>query len=616
MFTKVLRKSLILIAVYAVLIIGIFVVQFKNDSIISEKIGSLHITLVESTTEDNTTSLRNRLTAVFNGMSFQVSDEKPARIRRANSETAVNLVSWKKESETSCVFNFTGGVSLRFSLSDESQNALLNIESILPANVSSISIPYSLSGGATLTEQGENHLQINSRKNTWEFSAADIDGGRIFMTRRNPVASYAYFDKTRTFSFAQVAGIESASESVYRTTIANLENNLVKAFEQALNSDQTNITEQEAVSYVAVRASRGRYAEAIEAIPQSFRRSSSRTYLSAPYFNNLARLNESLVRQQQSFNDMISLALENGGLDIFTVKNFSDYINIHQDSDSIRRLFENTASRDLSGITVLQAAGIVSVYSELSEKVPGLAEILNPAVQACLSKIEESCNLDNENITVVENGTFLSVINAVQVGDAILRYGTLSGNSEYISSGRLIISSYLKGSESFDSRSLAEIYPIVVHGNTYYPHYELLGFDSRGAVWAWTCAENMAYQNSGSGEAVISISFPLGYTHYVIINGIEAFRSIYIYDMAFRTDPRFETYNSSGYVHQRDSATLLLKSRHRSANEIIRLVYTEPQTESESAQNESESSGGEENVPADITGTATSSGTDTATDGM
>lgn len=613
MFTKVLRKSLILIAVYAVLIIGIFVVQFKNDSIISEKIGSLHITLVESTTEDNTTSLRNRMTAVFNGMSFQVSDEKPARIRRGNSETAVNLVSWEKESETSCVFNFTGGTSLRFSLSDESQNALLNIESILPSNVSSISIPYSLSGGATLTEQSENHLQINSRRNTWEFSAADIDGGRIFMTRRNPVASYAYFDKTRTFSFAQVAGIEFASESVYRTTISNLENNLVKAFEQVLNSDQTNITEQEAVSYVAVRAARGRYSEAIEAIPQSFKRSTSRTYLSAPYFNNLARLNESLVRQQQSFSDMISLSLENGGLDIFTVKNLSDYMNIHPGSNSVRQLLSNTASRDLDGITVLQAAGIVSVYSELSEKVPELAEILYPAVQACLSKIEESCNLDNENITIVENGTFLSVINAVQVGDAVLRYGRLTENSEYISSGRLIINSYLKESESFDSRLLSEIYPIVIHNNTYYPHYVLMGFDSRGAVWAWTCAENMTYQNNGSGEAVISISFPLGYTHYVIINGIEAFRSIYIYDMAFRTDPRFETYNSSGYVHQRDNATLLLKSRHRSANEIIRLVYTEPQTESESGQNESESSGGEENQSADGTGTTASSGTETAT---
>lgn len=47
MVANILKKSLILIAIYAVVIIGIFVLQFKNDSIISEKLGSLHITLLE-----------------------------------------------------------------------------------------------------------------------------------------------------------------------------------------------------------------------------------------------------------------------------------------------------------------------------------------------------------------------------------------------------------------------------------------------------------------------------------------------------------------------------------------------------------------------------------------
>ena len=43
--------------------------------------------------------------------------------------------------------------------------------------------------------------------------------------------------------------------------------------------------------------------------------------------------------------------------------------------------------------------------------------------------------------------------------------------------------------------------------------------------------------------------------------------------MSFRTDPRFETYNSSGYVYKKSTETLLLKSRHKSQLEKIRLVY-------------------------------------------
>ena len=39
----------------------------------------------------------------------------------------------------------------------------------------------------------------------------------------------------------------------------------------------------------------------------------------------------------------------------------------------------------------------------------------------------------------------------------------------------------------------------------------------------------------------------------------------------FRTDPRFEIYNSSGYVYQNANKSLLIKSRHKSKTELIRL---------------------------------------------
>ena len=46
--------------------------------------------------------------------------------------------------------------------------------------------------------------------------------------------------------------------------------------------------------------------------------------------------------------------------------------------------------------------------------------------------------------------------------------------------------------------------------------------------------------------------------------------------MAFRTDPRFETYNSSGYVYKPESETLLLKSRHKTQLEEIKMSYIAP----------------------------------------
>ena len=606
MFTKVLRKSLILLAVYAIFIIGIFVLQFKNSSIISEKIGSLHITLVESTDDNNTIRLKNKFSTSFNGISFSTSDDNPVKIVKSGKAFPVTLLSWKKESATSCSFLFTENLTLRFSMSDETPKALLNVDAVFPKSVSSVQVPFSLTGGATLTSLTDKKIQINSKKNTWELSASEIEDGHIHLNHKEPVISYAYYDNTRSFSFAMAAALENATETAYSKTVELLKDNLVQTFSQ-ISPESTSVTEMEAVSYVAVMASRGKYQEGIEGVPQNFKKNGNRTYLSAPYFNNLAKMNESLVRQMQKFSDTITLASENGSLDVFTLKNLSDYMSMHPGSETIAKLLQNTASRDLSDITIMQAAGILTTWIELSQKNKTLADMLEPATKACVSKIESSCNLDDNTLTMVEKGTFLPVVNASYAGDAILRYGRLTNNAECVAGGRLIINSYLKNSDSFDSRSLAELYPIIVHDNIYYPHFVIMSFDKLGAVWAWTCAEKVSYINDNAGTISILVDFMLSNTHYMIVNGIEAFKSIYIYDMAFRTDPRFETYNSSGYVYQKDNTSLLLKSRHRSTTEVIRLSYIDNSAE-KAASETSAASDSTENTESSEATTGTESG--------
>ncbi|MCI6179121.1 MAG: hypothetical protein MR662_01320, partial [Treponema porcinum] len=336
-----------------------------------------------------------------------------------------------------------------------------------------------------------------------------------------------------------------------------------------------------------------RYNEAVDAVPQSFKKSTSRTYLSAPFFNNLSVTSESLFRQMQSYSDMIQAAAETGTYDVFTVKNLADYMCMHPGSSAIHKLLQSTAESELEGITVLQASGILSVYADLYEKNSELAAMLSGAAGKCISKIENSCSFDDSRITIAEKGTLLSVINAAGAGDALLRYGKITGNADYAAGGRLILHSYLKDSASFDLRTLSELYPAVVHTNMYYPHYEIMAFDNGQAVWAWTCANNISYENDNAGAITLAIDFPLSYTHYVIISGIQQFKTIYIYNMAFRSDYRFETYNSSGYVYRQDRSTLLLKSRHRSEIETIRLIYTEKAAEQSDEIHEEEVGTGE-----------------------
>ncbi len=574
MFAQILKRSLTLLVMYAVLIIGIFVAQFKNDSIISEKFGTLHISLLESISDDNTSTLKNKFSIFFNGLNFSASEEKPLIAKINSKERNVTLLSWERLSPLSCQLNFSYNIKLRFSVSDESPRATLSIESEMPQSVASVSVPFGLSAGAAIVSQSDSKLQISNRKTDWEFSAGDIDGGHIIFTPREHFASYAYYDKSRLFSFDMIAGLSAASETSFNTVVEGLKTNLITAFSQ-IPADSMAVGEQEAVSFVAAMAERGRYNEALDMVPSPFKKSSARTFLSAPYFDTLVKVTAPMQIQLRAFSDLIASALETRSLDVFSVKYIADYMCMNPQAQSVRALLSLAAAADESTLSVQNAVALLSVYDELVVKNPALAALLQPVALACAKKIETLCNLDDSVLTLAENGAFLSVVQAVAAGDALYRYGRIVDNADFASGGRMIVVSYLKDSASFDVRTLGELYPLVVHGNSFYPHFEVISFAGNRSVWAWTIARKISYVNDNAGTVTLTVDFPLSYTHYIIVNGIEPFRSIYIYDMAFRTDPRFETYNSSGYVYQKDTGTLLLKSRHKSQLEDIRLIYTQ-----------------------------------------
>ena len=572
MFAQFLRKAFTLLVIYAVLIIGIFILQFKNDSIISEKLGNLHITLLESAQDDNSILLKNKFSVKFNGLNFSGTDDEPVRAMINGADRPVTLKTWKIISPLSCELAFSNDIEIRFSVSDESPKAYLSVEGKLPENVSRVFVPYNFAVGTSVSSRTDAQIQIENKKNSWELNAPSIQRDYIVLTKNEKVASYSYFDKTHSFTFEDTIAFEGASEASYRNSVENLKQNLINSFSQ-IPADSQTVAEQEAVSFVAAMAEKGRYNEALDAVPQNFKRSALRTFLSAPYFDTLARVNEPLQAQLKNYGEMIARAAESSSFDIFNVRFIADYMCMHPGSGSVKKLLANASSAEISEKTIQQAVGVLTVYNELCDKNPELANILAPAAAKAIEKISASCAIDENSITIAENGIFLSVVQAVQAGDAVLRYGEMVKNSSLIAGGRLILSSYLKESSSFDLKTLGELYPIVVHDNYFYPHFEVLAFDGGRSVWAWTCAKNISYENDNQGNVTLNIDFPLSYTHYAIINGIERFQTIYIYDLAFRTDARFETYNSSGYVYQNDSKSLLLKSRHKSQIEQIRLVY-------------------------------------------
>ena len=580
MYKHLVRKSFGLFVLYSIIIIGIFVLQFRNESVVSKSAGLLSVSFAQSQSEDGTISLKNTIQASFKGISFTADEVKPAEIllsdeTGASRKESLSLVSYEQKTPLSYTFYFTNDASLTFAVSDTDSDAALSVSAELPEGAEGIFLHYKPTSGFSVTEKTRTKLILNSKNLTYAFTAAQIDDTSIFLSRQNPMSYYVAYDPSVEFNFASLdSDMIIAQKSTYDMNIKALRENLVASVTDSIKTNQT-LSEKSVIAYVAELASQGRYTQAVNSVPDSFKRGNKRTYLSAPYFDTLEQMYPTLEMYEQNMSTMISNALESSSLSIFTVDALADYINILSDDATIRNLLAIpdqylTDESAQEKIKLPQASGILGTYLRLASLHSSFADLLLPAAEKSLEIIESNCTLNDSILTLNEKDVPVSNVLALSTGNSLIQWGEFNGRAEYVQAGYALINSILSVN-SLDLINLADIYPVLVE-NPYYPHFRVLSRSALDTIWTWTCAPSVSYSMQ-NGNSSLSFTFPKNETHYAIVSGIAPFTEIEIYGLSFHSDPRFESYNSSGFIYRATSRTLFLKSRHKNETEVILLSY-------------------------------------------
>lgn len=600
------KKAIGLLIVDFAIIIGIFVIQFRNDSIINVKNGNLQFTLNQALDENNRNVLQDRLQLSFGGLSFYTDETHPfyALYKNETEKRALPLTAWTKVDDLTYSFTFGDEVNLIVSMTDTSENAAFSLTADLPETIEKVQLPYKIN--ATLQEESRTDKEIilNGKKDVWTFTANLFESEYLTLTKAVQVASFDVYQETqKNFTYDTIDELAPNAEGNYLATISAFKDNLTSAYRSA---SESQMTEQAVVSYVAAMAEKGRYNQTIEEIPASIKKAANRTYLSAPYFNNLADMNDTLTATINAKNELIKKAYGNN-LEFLTEHNMASFMYIYSGTSQVKAIMQMVGKLNADTLTLQQLAGILRLYVEMYPLSKNFARHMEPVIPRALEIIEESCVFDKNVLTISSNGSFLSVIQAIEIGDALMRYGELVENKQLVKSGKLLISSYMAESGSFDFKTLGEIYPVLVHDNYFYPHFVKINTSGDDVTWAWTCAKDIAFTKDSNGNETLEIDFPEGSTHYVIFRGVRSFNNIYIYNMIFRMAYDFEIYNSSGYLYKTDTRALLLKSRHKSQVEEVRLIYAAPQPEpaavTEEPASESEEAPTEETTTAETPAT-------------
>lgn len=602
-------KFFFLAALYSAVIIGVFILQFKTETIIARNIGGMELSLSSAKDKDNNDILKNRFRIDYDGLTFSSEPNSGATASVSGKEEPEPLVleSWSKDSGNEIKLRFGGGASISFtsyqsnaSVSTEgaSSGPLLSITAELPENYESISVPYTISndydielGQAGRQKQGKDDtgsLTLRRGDDYFKLSGPTFksasNSGMITLARAAPAAFYTSFVPVWEFQFESVADLPLTDEDSYASRKAALKKELRSKFQAALDS-HASLSEKAVVAYLAEMAHDSKFNVALNSLPSSFKSSPSRTYLSTPYLANVIPLSGGLRRKEASLGTAVKNAVSSKDISFFQMDGLSDWLLIHKMDAGVKEALALPAAMDESQLSLRDAAAIIGVYVALDSQDATFADNLGPSIEKCLSVVRKYLTLDGTVLAVgkrqdsgddEENAAKaekeLTRIERILLGQTLRSYGDTIGDGAIMETGNLLINQDMQDMTSLSLADLSDLYPRLITENRFYPHVQVLGYYGKKAVWAWTCAPNIDYKVAASGMTDINIDFTLSYTHYVTFSGIPTFHNkIQIQNLDFHTDKNYEIYNSSGFVYDEPAQAFYLKSRHKSKLELIRL---------------------------------------------
>lgn len=364
-----------------------------------------------------------------------------------------------------------------------------------------------------------------------------------------------------------VAITSLSSSEIYNKTLSQVEDALISSFIAASTED---ITEEDATAFVAANAKKMNLNEAIARVPPQIRHASYRTYLSAPYFGSLTSTYRSLESALSNCRDTLAAVKGNSERAIASLdaERMADYILLNSKAENVLSALKAISTAET--LSVENATSVLLSYSALcNSSNTSLPALLENVIPKCFNTIEAHIMADNGTLSVTDVENAMS---AIRTGASLIKAGGAAGNDNAVATGRALVNAYVTSDMTLHQLSELEV---LLSSPTHYPHLVVLD----DGIYAFTCADSIKYV-AGSTDINIEIEAKDMTTHYMIINGIKPFVSIYIYNLPYHTDQRFETYNSSGFVYVPNTSTLLLKSRHKMPDETIRLVYnsTSPET--------------------------------------
>lgn len=611
------RRIALITALYLTIIFGIFALQFTRGNTFSFTIGALS---VSGSTETDVKGVEKPALPLHLGawgLDFFLDEHHSLMAYTSgNNGVPVQVESWSRQDDGFSLA-FARGIRLVFSTEKRGDIDVLSLSAEIPSSFQRVAIPFRFARSARL-EKHESLTLVRSGKKLYSFPSAPLAQGDssavryLPLSRSSPTVYYQTWLPAKGISITELAALPGASRQARARSVERFAASALASFRSTLLLP--NLSEAVVASYVAEMGRIGMYRTAIESVPASFTSGQSRTWLTNTFFNSLERTWAGMISREREERVALSRKLTEGNPAIFEFPSLFTYLVDRGSAVLLPDVVRVASALEIASISPVQAAGILETILDARDMQSPHAVALEALSESAERRIISSFALVQDRLYMSKNGSLVDSLDTLRVATVLSRWGASDPKKEqWAGMSNLLVTSLLThlGEDGSLPVSLAlspetgerresivvseggfidpgRLYPHVVTGDTWYPHALSLSSVLGPGNWAWTSAKSVTVAKRSGDVLAITVGFPQGETHYMVIRGIKPFYRIQLYGMDFRTDPRFESYNSSGYRYNEDTETLFLKMRHKVEMEDI-VIYLGAPTPAEPSVEEASS---------------------------
>jgi hypothetical protein len=603
---SVFPRFLIILFLYCAVFILLVTVQFARRGDFSHKIGGMTVSgryLQTDAGGEEAQDGRQRLdggaSVFFGGLEFLLSpsSKTDAGLFLANMDDERWQVfpEYIAMAEDEAVFTLPGEAELSF-IGQQNANGQpeLRITGQFPPEVSAIGIPFKMQRSSVIRDKEPMTLNILYNGSRYQFSRnlPDLEDGLVILLPSMPSVSYRVLpDKQEInpadFIIHQAETPQAFSEVISLWTSRNFQlwNQNVRSF-----ADEDTM-----VAWCAELIRRGNFGPAVTAVPPGLSSGLQRTWESAVYqIDQRTGLWERSVRAIGAAENeklgRISGMIAEKNTDVFTEENLIEFLAIRGNDQLIENVLSLVGGMDDSMLSPEIIPGILENNINLRKWRPRGEDPFEALTeQACRLAAKGLIKNGEQVFVFFENQA--SIAYNLRLGMALRKWGEESGKNDWAGLGRSLVLSVISlgddgglvpatltngngvyFSPSVEKYNTAFLYRRI-SGNEYLPHAAATGTNG---VWAWTASSSV---NVTQNDRQIDIytTFPTGETHYVMLRNIRPFALLRIYDQNWRSASDFESYyGSSGWYYFESERTLVIKLKHRSNTEYVRILFTAP----------------------------------------